>query len=366
MAPSAVTDDYYAVLGVARTADAETLKVAWRRLARIKHPDKNLGNPNATAEFQLLESAYSTLCNPTLRRAYDLQSMTTPTSNGSTTGAKCHNNTSTTSNDSSEQKNRERELKRSHLYKEKQSKEYDIFEAMRNLNRIRGEIQKLDEDAKRDTAEELSWWGYFSFMMPGSQQQREEKSRERDRRRLDRIAAKRIKEKELKRQTDKVTLLELLSKGTQDEIDKITLEINKWKEEKAAAWRREAQRQQEEYARREKARREEEEAEAVRRASEWEAWRRKVEETSRLFQERQRTQRKKDEAASCTHRGWWKKVDGPHLCSNCSTRTNRFALQCPQCGKTACASCRKAIQAAGQTDKIPRPKVETSYETWYD
>lgn len=54
MAPSTITEDYYAVLGVARTANADTLKAAWRKLARIKHPDKNPGNPTATAEFQLV------------------------------------------------------------------------------------------------------------------------------------------------------------------------------------------------------------------------------------------------------------------------------------------------------------------------
>lgn len=45
-------NDYYAVLGVSRKADVETVKAAWKKLARLKHPDKNPGNPHATAEFQ--------------------------------------------------------------------------------------------------------------------------------------------------------------------------------------------------------------------------------------------------------------------------------------------------------------------------
>ncbi|KAI0828096.1 DnaJ-domain-containing protein [Hypoxylon sp. FL0890] len=71
MSSRTITDDYYAVLGVDSTADANTLKAVWRQLAKVKHPDKNPGNPNATVEFQLLESAYSTLSDPRRRMAYD-------------------------------------------------------------------------------------------------------------------------------------------------------------------------------------------------------------------------------------------------------------------------------------------------------
>ncbi|XXG99547.1 hypothetical protein Hte_005886 [Hypoxylon texense] len=354
MAPSVVVDDYYAILGVDRTAGADTLKAAWRKLARIKHPDKNPGNPTATAEFQLLESAYSTLCDPTRRRAYDVQFPPRFTSNGPAPGANYHNYAGTSGDDASERKNSERESKRDHLQHEKRTEEAGVFEARRNLKRLQEEIRKLDEEAKRDVAEESSWWGYFASMIHGSQKQREEKSRERDRRGLDRIAARRIKENELERQSAKVTRLEHALRATQEEINKITLEINRWREEKAEARRREAQRQQEEWIKRESARRREEEAEAARRASEWEERRRREQEaeTSRLFEELRRAQRAKDDATSCTHRGWWKRVEGPHLCSKCATKTTRFALQCPHCSKIACASCRKALQTGGQR----RPK----------
>lgn len=379
MAPSVVTDDYYAILGVARTADADALKAAWRRLARIKHPDKNPGNPDATAEFQLLESAYSTLCDPTRRRTYDLQFPTSPASKGPTAGTYSHSHAST-ANNQSEQKNCERESKRDRLHHEKQRQENDVFEAKRSLNRIVEEIKKLDEEAKRDIDEAGTWWGFFSSMVPGSQQQREERSRERDRRVLNRIAAKRIKETELKRQIDKTARLETILKGTQDEINKITVEINKWKEEQAAARRREAQRQreenarrewaryeseqqaarekeaerqrevrrqQEEYAKRERARREEA-AEAAKRASQREErMRQEQREKAAQFHERFRY---RQEDVSCRHKRWWTRVEGPHLCSNCSTRTTKFALQCPQCKRIACASCRTALQTGGYRD----------------
>ncbi|KAI1144316.1 hypothetical protein F5Y05DRAFT_23675 [Hypoxylon sp. FL0543] len=394
MAPPVVKEDYYVVLGVSRTADADDLKSAWRRLARTRHPDKNPGNPNATAEFQLLESAYSTLSDPTRRRAYDLQHPTTGTSYSTYTSA-----SSRADNDATEQKVREKESQRNNLYHEARRKEQDVFEAKRNLNRIRREIEKLDEDAKKDVPEESGWWGYFSSMLSGAQQQqREKKSRERERRCLDRIATKRIKERDLNRQTDKVALLERVLRATQDEINKITLEIQRHREQQAAArrreaqrqqeeqaaarrreaqrqqeeqeaaWRREAQRQQEEFARREKARREREEAEAARRASELEERERlrreRDEETARIF-ERLRRVREEREAESCAHRAWWKKIEGPHLCSHCSTRTTKFALQCPQCQKITCASCRKVVQKGGRKGKNTKRAFDTGYH-WDD
>jgi DnaJ-domain-containing protein 1 len=52
-----ITEDYYAILEVTQTADDITIKSSYRRLARLKHPDKNPQDPNqATAEFQLVSS----------------------------------------------------------------------------------------------------------------------------------------------------------------------------------------------------------------------------------------------------------------------------------------------------------------------
>jgi DnaJ-domain-containing protein 1 len=54
MAPTQITEDYYAILEISQTADLTGIKSSYRRLAKAKHPDKNCGNPNATAEFQLV------------------------------------------------------------------------------------------------------------------------------------------------------------------------------------------------------------------------------------------------------------------------------------------------------------------------
>ena len=54
MAPIRVTADYYAILEVPRDATSEVINSNYRRLAMARHPDKNPGNPDATASFQLV------------------------------------------------------------------------------------------------------------------------------------------------------------------------------------------------------------------------------------------------------------------------------------------------------------------------
>ncbi|MBX6351269.1 MAG: molecular chaperone DnaJ [Clostridia bacterium] len=63
--------DYYEVLGVPRDADAETIKKAYRRLARRYHPDANPGDPTAEARFKEINEAYEVLSDPEKRARYD-------------------------------------------------------------------------------------------------------------------------------------------------------------------------------------------------------------------------------------------------------------------------------------------------------
>jgi molecular chaperone DnaJ len=63
--------DYYEVLGLARTCAAEEVKVAYRRLAKECHPDRNPGDHTAEHKFKELSEAYDVLKDPDKRSAYD-------------------------------------------------------------------------------------------------------------------------------------------------------------------------------------------------------------------------------------------------------------------------------------------------------
>ncbi len=62
--------DYYETLGVPRTATADDLKSAFRRLARQYHPDVSQ-EPNAEERFKEINEAYAVLSDPDKRSAYD-------------------------------------------------------------------------------------------------------------------------------------------------------------------------------------------------------------------------------------------------------------------------------------------------------
>lgn len=62
--------DYYEILGVGPNSDAETVRAAFRALARRLHPDVNRG-ADAPARFQLAKQAYDTLRDPAAKAAYD-------------------------------------------------------------------------------------------------------------------------------------------------------------------------------------------------------------------------------------------------------------------------------------------------------
>src|SRR5574341_555670 len=63
--------DYYAVLGVSRSASDEELKKAYRKLAFENHPDRNQNDPQAAERFKEAAEAYQVLSDPDKRAAYD-------------------------------------------------------------------------------------------------------------------------------------------------------------------------------------------------------------------------------------------------------------------------------------------------------
>lgn len=63
--------DYYEILGVPRSASADEVKKAYRKLAKQYHPDRNPGDKAAEARFKEVQSAYDILGEPEKRKAYD-------------------------------------------------------------------------------------------------------------------------------------------------------------------------------------------------------------------------------------------------------------------------------------------------------
>jgi len=63
--------DYYAILGVARDADANTIKKAYRKLAQKYHPDRNPGDKQAEEKFKKISEAYAVLSDKEKRSNYD-------------------------------------------------------------------------------------------------------------------------------------------------------------------------------------------------------------------------------------------------------------------------------------------------------
>jgi len=63
--------DYYEILGLPRTATADEIKKAFRKLARIHHPDVAKNKTAGEAKFKEINEAYEVLSDPEKRRKYD-------------------------------------------------------------------------------------------------------------------------------------------------------------------------------------------------------------------------------------------------------------------------------------------------------
>src|SRR5271154_1734262 len=63
--------DYYEILGVKKSASADDIRKAFRKLARKYHPDVNPGDKSAEEKFKTLSEANDVLSDPKKRKIYD-------------------------------------------------------------------------------------------------------------------------------------------------------------------------------------------------------------------------------------------------------------------------------------------------------
>ena len=63
--------DLYDIIGIPRTATADEIKKAYRRLAKKYHPDVNPGNKAAEEKFKEITAAFDVLSDPKRRKLYD-------------------------------------------------------------------------------------------------------------------------------------------------------------------------------------------------------------------------------------------------------------------------------------------------------
>ena len=66
-----MAEDYYATLGVSRTASAEDIRKAYRELARKYHPDLHPDDDAAKQKFKQVQNAFDVLNDPSKREMYD-------------------------------------------------------------------------------------------------------------------------------------------------------------------------------------------------------------------------------------------------------------------------------------------------------
>src|ERR1700748_42038 len=63
--------DYYEILGVAKSASADELKKAYRKVAMQYHPDRNPGDKTAEEKFKEAAEAYEVLSDADKKAQYD-------------------------------------------------------------------------------------------------------------------------------------------------------------------------------------------------------------------------------------------------------------------------------------------------------
>lgn len=356
MSGSMFSHDYYKILEIPQTADSNSIKASFRRLAKITHPDKN-ASPTAKSDFQLasvsfsavvyhylipwqLHEAYSVVIDPVQRRVYDIQYATTNFHHTTSPEAKRPTkNTSEASENEIRQDALQLGIKLQHLKYQLLRQQNDLRNMRIRLSTLDGEVLDLQreiENIAREQAEKMTWRGYLSSFLPGRPRETEAQKTRRDLERIEKIAVLRVKENIVKQQKERIQRDENAIKPTIESIRLIETKIRREKDREE-----QERRKVEEEIIRQKLNRMKEEMKA-REENQADKEKHKREDSRKTSQTGNKQNYRTEE--TCLHQVWWNRVDGRIVCSHCSVCTRNFAFQCPGCAKLACASCREIIK----------------------
>ncbi|RSL37981.1 hypothetical protein CEP53_015295, partial [Fusarium sp. AF-6] len=299
--------DLYDVLEVSRTAGPDAIKTAYRQLAKVRHPDKNPGDPNATSNFQELNDAYSTLSDPLKRRQYDLQTQQPRAVNTSRDDAQrpntarpspwafnnCTPNQPPETEDLRRLRRRQDELAEllQTLAQQRISIEKEVSSAEVKVKQKLDTLKRLQDEAAKDESAEAFRRGWLGFLWRLTPEQQDERDRAATARRTGMIVIKAQIEQHMSVLKAKRELLEKSQEGIQEVLRQKIAVSNEYVAVSQVEQRR---KQEEERQRLAKAQHEKEQREKA--AREAEAHRRR-EEAAEAYRARQAEARERTEAA---------------------------------------------------------------------
>jgi len=319
-----------------------------------------------------LGRAYDTLKDADERRKYDLQY---PFLIGKNKGQPKPNSTSAASAGLAAQidaLHRSKQERAARWNTTNKTFDSSIFEIKREIRRLEQDIKNLDSIRAAEASEEASknsWGTWLLSPFYKRPQESEENKAQKDIARQERRVEKDIKERKLylRRAALKDTENRLKSSETEfvtanlRDDEKIRLlqtaiYVRERQERQKQEYDRQARERSERYMRAEQMRQEQQQREAAAQEA--------FEEIIRAAAQQRRANEAKQQRAhhsnytpfphassssylTCTHAGWWPKVEGRAACPKCAESWT-YLLQCPGCAMQACPRCQAAVRPRHQ------------------
>ncbi|KAF2130826.1 DnaJ-domain-containing protein [Dothidotthia symphoricarpi CBS 119687] len=375
MAVSAPTEDHYSVLEILPGATLKEIKTAYRRLARLYHPDKNNGSQTSTLRTQQINAAWEILKDSSKRKLYDRlwprresqskdsrPDVTKPTSTAHWRWQSSPR-PSPTSEHNARARAQSHKQRQAWLHFEK-AQEAGIRQSRKHIHSLQSEISALAaklQSTTRHFAVHVQWRAGIAMNTDELQRQM-----------LQAEAMMKLRQQQLQQDESRLGRLELdLLRRRGQEYARLAAERKEERQWEA----------QEEQLRQEKLAKERVEAEAQKqRDTEWDARMEEVRQRMRNFTEKQAhlaDEAKKAEAAEqrrmaedrateeqiqkrklqeeankkmepegkCGHESSWDRCPGPIDCTYCAWPPSTYAFRCPDCQILACLFCMTTLKA---------------------